>query len=87
MNQDKERCTALALKHSAIGPEAIIADKVGAGHRSRRLTLIRSDGACANSERMPRHEGHAPRIIPILKCAREAVNPACASLATIFASL
>src|SRR5664279_4385376 len=84
LNQDKERCTALASTLSATGPVPIIADHAAVSHVYRLLTLTGRfiDQNACRATKVIRHG-----LWPILKCAREAVNPPAASFAIISCSL
>jgi len=58
----------------------IMADHATVSHTSPGLTLTGCEGMAGD-------KGHPPRLCPMLKCAREAVNPALASFASISVSL
>jgi hypothetical protein len=66
-----------AFRHRAI---SIIADCVGASHVYRSLTLT---GAAGGQNAWRATNVIRQGLCPILRCAREAVNPAAASLAII----
>ena len=84
LNQDKERCIALASTLSATGPAPIIADHAAVSHVYRSVTLT---GRIENQNAWRATKVIRHGLCPILKCAREAVNPLAASFATISSSL
>ena len=70
-----------AFRHRA---GSIIADHVVASHVYRLLTLT---GRLMDQNAWRATKVIRPGLCPMLKCAREAVNPLAASLATISSSL
>ena len=71
-----------AFRHRAA---PIIADHAAVSHVYRSLTLTRPTAKAQKACRATKVIRHG--LCPILKCAREAVNPAAASFAIISASL
>ena len=61
LNQDKERCTALASTHSATGPVRSWPRMSQTGHLYRELTL--TGCGSAGRDRLARHKGHAPGVM------------------------
>src|SRR6516162_8331851 len=61
LNQDKGRCTALALTRSATGPLRSLPIGGGAGYLDLPLTL--TAGRSRADQRVVGDEGHAPRVV------------------------
>ena len=72
-----------AFRHRA---GRIMADRRAAGHACARVNPNRPRSTQA-SERMPRDEGHPPRIVPDIEMRAGGGKSAAASLAIISASL